>query len=188
MIKTYLQGAEKVKAIIAQMISRGENIKPLQREINAIMHNEVDENFQAGGRDPSWPESKRATKQGGQTLIDSGQLVGSIQEFISGNTSGVSTNKAYAAIHNFGGPITRHPFSMRIKLRTDAKGNLLRQGTEGFKANLAIFAKFSHKRTATRTYTSNGWTINMPQREFMKVSPAGIGKIEAAAAAFLIPA
>lgn len=185
MIKTELQGVENARRIIAAMIAHGRNIEPLQREIAAIMHDEVEENFHAGGRDPKWKVSKRVQKTGGQTLIDSAQLVNSIQEFVSGNSAGVQTNKEYAAIHNFGGPITRKPHSGTVRLRTDAKGNLLRQGATGLKANLAVFAKSSHKRAVSKSFTSNGSTWNMPQREFAKVSPAGIGRIEQAAAAFI---
>jgi len=184
-IKISLQGLENARRIIGEMIARGRNIHPLQLDIAGIMHDEVEENFAAGGRDPEWPESERVKKHGGQTLIESAQLVNSIQEFVAGNASGVFTNKIYAAIHNFGGPITRKPFESSVRLRTDAKGNLLRQGTEGLKANLAVFAKSSHKRAAERKYSSAGYTINMPKREFMKVSGGGIGRIETAAAAFI---
>lgn len=38
--------------------------------------------------------------------------------------------RAYAAIHQFGGVIDRTPYSTRVRLRTDAKGELVRQGTE----------------------------------------------------------
>jgi phage gpG-like protein len=182
--KIELQGVENARRIIGEMIASGRNIKPLQVEINGILHDEVEENFQAGGRDPKWPESQRVKKHGGQTLIDSAQLVNSIQEFVSNNSSGLQTNKEHAAIHNFGGEIKRQPYSGSVRLRTDAKGNLLRQGS-GLKANLAVFARSSHKRATERSYTSSGYTIRMPQREFMKISPAGVGKIETAATAFL---
>jgi len=185
MIKADLQGVEELKRQLGELRSRGSNLRPLLGQIAEIMHAEVDENFTAGGRDPQWPQSKRAKEQGGQTLIDKGQLLGSIQAFVTASSAGVATNKKYAAIHNFGGPITRKPHTGSVRLRTDSKGNLLRQGTEGLKANLAIFAKSSHKRAVTKSFSSDGYTWNMPQREFMKVSPGGIGKIESAAAAFI---
>jgi phage gpG-like protein len=188
MIKATLQGVEQLQRQLAALRQRGDNLKPLQREIAGIMHDEVELNFQSGGRDPKWKVSKRAEKKGGQTLIDSTQLRNSIQEFIMANSAGVATNKEYAAIHNFGGDIVRHPFSMPVRLRTtNAKGNLLRQGKEGLLANLAVFARKGHKRAVTRWYTSSGYTIHMEQREFMKVSAGGIGQIEAAAAAFITP-
>ena len=184
-IKVALLGVETARRIIAEMIARGRNPRPLQVEIAGIMHDEVELNFQAGGRDPQWKESERAKKYGGQTLIDTTQLRNSIQEFVSGNASGVFTNKVYAAIHNFGGPITRQPRTGTVRLRTDARGNLLRQGSEGLKANLAVFARSSHKRAVDRPFSSAGYTIQMPQREFMKISADGIGRIESAAAAFV---
>ena len=183
-----LQGVETLKRRIGDMISRGENPRPLFVEISEIMHAEVDENFAAGGRDPKWKMSKRAQKEGGQTLIDHGMdggLLGSIQTFVTATSAGVATNKKYAAIHNFGGDIQRKPYSATTRLRTDAKGNLLRQGTEGLKANLAVFAKASHKRTRDYFRFSMGYTIHMPQREFMKVGGVGIAKIEDAAAKFI---
>jgi phage gpG-like protein len=185
--KIQLQGVDNAKRIIREMIAKGRNIHPLQIQISGIMHDEVVGNFQAGGRDPEWPESQRVKKHGGHTLIDTAQLVSSIQEFVTSNSAGVGTNKDYAAIHNFGGEIKRQPFSGTVRLRTDAKGNLLRQGTEGLKANLAVFAKASHKRAVAREFSSAGYTWKMPQREFMKISDGGIGKIEVAAAAFLTP-
>lgn len=184
-IKISLQGVENSRRIIREMIARGRNIRPLQWEIAGIMDDEVEENFQAGGRNPQWPESQRVKKHGGQTLIDSAQLRDSIQPFITSNAAGVATNKDYAAIHNFGGPIQRQPHTGNVRLRTDARGNLLRQGSEGLKANLAVFARSSHKRAVDRSFSSAGYTIQMPPREYMKVSPGGIGAIEAAAGAFL---
>ena len=184
LIKIALQGVESTRSIIREMIARGRNLRPLQWEIAGIIRDEVEQNFQAGGRDPQWPASKRVQEKGGQTLIDKGNLEKSIRTFVERNAAGVGTNLAYAAIHNFGGVIQRYPFSMPVRLRTDAKGNLLRQSQYN---SLAVFARSSHKRAATRWYTSNGYKISMPQREFMKVSPAGIGEIEAAAAAFILP-
>ena len=185
MIKVSFQGVEEFKRLVAEYRRRGSNLKPLLVDISEIIHSEVDENFQAGGRDPRWKESERARKHGGQTLIDKGQLLSSIERFVMANSAGVDTNKKYAAIHNFGGPITRKPHSGTVRLRTDSKGNLLRQGTEGLKANLAVFAKAKHKLAVSKSFSSAGYTWNMPQREFMKVSPAGINKIEIAAAGFL---
>jgi phage gpG-like protein len=162
-IKTQLQGVDELRRHLAALRIRG-NLKPLLADISEIIHSEVDENFQAGGRDPRWKESKRARKRGGQTLIDKGQLLGSIQTFVTSVSAGVATNKVYAAIHNFGGPITRKPHKKSLQTG--------QTGQTGLKANLASFS-------------SAGSTWNMPQREFMKVSPAGISKIEQAAAKFV---
>jgi len=182
--KVHLQGLEAAKARIREMISRGKHPEPLFRDVAGIMDREVEDNFAAGGRDPQWPESKRVKKHGGQTLIDSAQLVNSIQDFVTDTSAGVATNKEYAAIHNDGGEIKRGPSYITTRLRTDARGNLLRQGTEGTLGNLAVFAKASHKRVRTRFRFNSGYSITMPQREFMKVSPAGVTDIEDAAQLF----
>ncbi|MBT0665757.1 phage virion morphogenesis protein [Geobacter pelophilus] len=183
--KVELQGTAALRQRLHTMITRGADPQPLLRQIAGIMDDEVQQNFEAGGRDPKWPESKRVKKSGGQTLIKSAQLVNSIQQFVTANAAGLSTNKEYAAIHNFGGEIKRGPHYSTVRLRTDARGNLLRQSTEGLKANLAVFAKASHKRTVTRFRFNNGYTINMPQREYFKISPTGLENIKWAAVQFV---
>lgn len=192
--KVELKGTEGLKRQIGAMIARGEHLEPLFRQISEIMHAEVMENFAQHGRDPKWQElapstKKRYAKKGYalEPTLDrrSAGLVSSIQTFVTDTSAGVDTNKKYAAIHNFGGDIVRKPHSRTVRLRTDAKGNLLRQGAEGLKANLAVFAKSGHKRTRDYFRFSMGYTIRMPRREFMKVSPAGLGDIEAAAARFI---
>lgn len=182
--KVELQGAAQARKKLALMISRSQNPEPLLRQIAGIMDDEVEQNFAVGGR-PAWPKSQRVKKHGGQTLIDSAQLVNSIQQFVTARSAGVATNKEYGAIHNFGGEIKRKPYYSEVRLRTDARGNLLRQGTEGLKANLAVFARKRHKRAVTRFRFSQGYTIRMPQREYMVVSPAGVTNIEKAALNFV---
>lgn len=181
-IKIEIQGLDQVKRQIETISSRVKNLRPLLVDISEIIHAEVEDNFQAGGRDPKWKPSQRVKKHGGQTLINKAGLLSSIQTFVTDTTAGVATNKKYAAIHNFGGEIKRHPFSMSVRLRQNAKGSLLRQQTN---KNLAVFAKSSHKRATVRRYTSSGWTVQMPQREFMKITPSGIEKIELAVTRFI---
>lgn len=192
MITIKLHFVEELQRQLAEYRRRGNDLKPLERQISAIMHAEVARNFAEHGRDPHWPglaesTKKRYAKKGyiSEPTLDrrAAGLFHSIHEFVTG--AGVSTNKEYAAIHNFGGAIVRHPFSSSVRLRTDAKGNLLRQGAKGLRENLAVFAKSGHKRAVSKRYTSSGWTINMPQREFMKISAEGMSEIEAAAADFL---
>lgn len=188
--KVELQGVANLKRRIAAMIERGRNVRPLMAEISEILYDEVMENFAAQGR-PKWQGLAASTKkryaQKGYSLeptLDrrAGGLASSIQTFATASAAGVGTNKTYAAIHNFGGEIKRWPFSSSVRLRTDGKGGLLRQGGSG---NLAVFAKRGHKRAVERRFTSAGWTIRMPQREFMKTSPEGLSQIEAAAARFI---
>lgn len=188
--KIDLQGLDELKRKIGAMITRGNNTTPLMREISGIMYDEVDQNFAAQGR-PKWqdlaPSTKKRYAKKGYILEptlnrSSAGLFHSIQEFVTAKSAAVGTNKAHAAIHQFGGIIVRHPFSSTVRLRTDAKGNLLRQ--PGSK-NLAVFAKASHKRAETKNFSSQGWRIKMPARPFLSVSDEGIAKIEQASARFI---
>jgi phage virion morphogenesis protein len=76
------------------------------RQISEIMRDAVEENFEQEGR-PKWKPSKRAQKQGGKTLQDTGSLASSISMKFTRNTAVVGTNKKYAAIHQFGGKAGR---------------------------------------------------------------------------------
>ena len=60
-----------------------------------------------------------------------------------------------------------------MRLRTDAKGVLLRQGDEGKLAKLAVFARASHKRAVERSYQGKDYTINIPARPVLPVDAAG---------------
>jgi phage virion morphogenesis protein len=189
-----ISGLDDAQARINLMITRSENIKPLLRQISENMFAAVMRTFREQGRPDKWQDLAKSTKKQyakkGFILEPtlnrrSAGLLSSIQKFVSDTSAGVSTNKKYAAIHNFGGPITRHPFSMSVRLRTDAKGNLLRQGAEGNLSRLAVFAKASHKRAVEKKYTSSGFTINMPKREFMKLLPEDLATINQAAMDYL---
>lgn len=63
--------------------------------------------------------------------------------------SAIGSNVKYAGIHEFGGTIKRVLLAGSVRLRTDKRGNLLRQGKNG---KLAIFAKDRHKLTTTVAY------------------------------------
>ena len=74
-------------------------------------------------------------------------------------TTALGTNVVYAAIHEFGGTITRTTKPGKVRLRTDAGGNLLKRG------NLATFARASHKRAREVGYAGGKTlTITMPAR------------------------
>lgn len=194
-IKIELQGVEELKRRIGAMIAAGENVRPLLEEIAEIMYAEVAANFAAHGRNPHWPDlspstKKRYAKKGYslEPTLDrsSAGLFPSIQTFVTAGSAGLSTNKPYAAIHNAGGDINMPSRSGTARLRTDAKGNLLRQGADGLEANLAVFARGSHKRAKEVPFTMAGYTIHIPQREYFKVGPEGLPKIESAAARFIM--
>lgn len=74
--------------------------------------------------------------------------------------SSIGTNLKYMGIHEFGGTIKFKPRSGSLRLRTNAKGELLRQSA----GRRAIFAKGAHKRATTRTFTTKGHEVEYPER------------------------
>jgi len=94
---------------MARLRERAIKKRPLMREIGGIMHDEVEENFDAQGR-PAWKDLKDTTKAKraaigkwpGKILQVSGQLVNSIQVTTTENSAIVGTNKIYGPTHEFG--------------------------------------------------------------------------------------
>jgi phage gpG-like protein len=63
-------------------------------------------------------------------------------------TSSIGTNVKYAALHEFGGTVKRVLKAGSVRLRTDKKGNLLRQ----VNGKLAVFAKNTHKLAVEKQF------------------------------------
>jgi len=94
----------KVQTLLKDLQGRLKDMSPVMKKVAGIMHDAVEENFEKEGR-PKWKPSIRALKQGGKTLQDTGQLASSISSRYDRNSAQVGTNKAYAAVHQFGGGI-----------------------------------------------------------------------------------
>ena len=76
--------------------------------------------------------------------------------------SAIGSNVRYALIHEVGGVIRRTVKPGAVKLRTDAKGQLLRHGANG---RLAYFAGRAHKRFKTVQYAGGKtYEIHIPAR------------------------
>lgn len=146
----------------------------LMRNVAASMLAAVEENFAQQGR-PRWQALKPRTiaqrrKSGhwpGKILQRTGRLKNSMSQRWTAERAVVGTNVLYAAIHNQGGTISRKPRSQTVRLRTDAKGRLLRQAGH---PNLAVFARKRHQRAAERQASIGAHSIDMPQREFMRLT------------------
>ena len=82
----------------------------------------------------------------------------------------VGTSAPYGAAHQFGGTFQRTQKPGKVRLRTDAKGNLLRQGDEGSASRLAIFASRRHKRFTEREFAGKDYTVTLPARPWLGVS------------------
>ncbi|MDH0494255.1 phage virion morphogenesis protein [Comamonas aquatica] len=79
----------------------------------------------------------------------------------------VGSNLRYAAAHQFGAAIERAAYSIKTRLRTDSKGQLLRQKDH---KNLAVFAKDRHQRARESWHEVAAHTIHIPARPFLGVS------------------
>lgn len=120
---------------------------------------------------PEWSKEYEDTRHENHRMLqDSGRLLDSITHRVSGDVVAVGTNVKYAAVHQFGGRMKRKERKVTVRLRTNARGELLRQGAQGPLANLAVFAKARHKRVRAMEATVPEHEVNMPARPFLGVS------------------
>jgi len=96
-----LQGA------LARLAERGEQRLGLMEQIGAALLLSTQMRFEAerGPDGNPWPPSIRALAEGGKTLRDDGQLVGSLTYSATNEGVEIGTNVIYAAIHQQGGTI-----------------------------------------------------------------------------------
>lgn len=106
---------KELQLYLHKLVLKTENIRPLMKNISGIMLDSVEENFEAEGK-PKWVGLKPSTikqrsKKGyypGRILQMRGELAASVSSFYDNNSAVVGTNKAYAAIHQFGGNAGRN--------------------------------------------------------------------------------
>lgn len=150
--------------------------RPLMRAFAGTLAAETEKNFAAQGR-PAWlglaPRTLKRRGAGARMLQDSGQLAGSISSTYGSDFARIGTNKPYGAIQHFGGTVSKSAYSSWARLRQDGKGQLLRQGAEGRKARLAVFAKAGHRRVKTVRYTVGAHTITIPARPYLPADRDG---------------
>lgn len=164
---------------IADAIAKLQDARPLFRDIAAALEQETRDNFDAQGR-PRWAPLSKATiaarskGKGSSSVLrilqDSRMLLDSLSSDSGPDFAVVGVNRPYAAIHQFGGTIDRAAHSTKVRLRTDAKGNLVRQGTEGREKNLAVFARQGdnpHKRFRETWATVDAYQITIPARPYL---------------------
>lgn len=158
------------------MLDRASSPAPVLKAIGDLMVASADRNFEAEGR-PAWTPLRAATvrrkaKAGhSKILMWSGSLARSLTFQVKGKAVVLGTNVPYGRIHQEGGVIHRAGREGSIRLRTDAKGRLLRQGKEGRASRLAVFASSAHKRAVERTFTHGPYDIRIPARPFLVFQP-----------------
>lgn len=99
-VKTTNNSSKKLKIIIQRM----KKLKPILRVIAEDMRNDVRSNFdnQRSFMGIKWKKSKRAIKDGGKTLMDTGRLYNSFAVKATNNYARVGTNVKYARVMNEG--------------------------------------------------------------------------------------
>lgn len=103
MIEIELTSTESVVEVLRKLNNRIKHRKRLMRAIAGTMESAVLQNFDAGGR-PPWQGLKHRE---GTPLVDTENLMGSIESSHDNDNAIVGTNVAYAAIHRFGGKAGR---------------------------------------------------------------------------------
>lgn len=181
------------------------NLRPLYRILAGVLEAETESNFAAEGR-PAWAplaestrESRLKRNRGGSVLKilqDRGILAASVSSEFGADFALIGAGgaaSAYAALHQFGGTVTRQPYSTRVRLRTDRGGELLRQQAKGKGKNLAVFAKESggkaHKQFRETWHEVKGFTVTLPARPYLPFSgPADSPVLQPSAEASILAA
>ena len=102
---------KEVNRKLLDLAMRGENLRPLMKNIAGIFASATEENFKNEGRPDKWTELSEATKKQrtkqkkwpGQILQVSGQLASSISTQYDDESAVIGSNLDYAAIHQLGG-------------------------------------------------------------------------------------
>ncbi|MBE2244183.1 MAG: phage virion morphogenesis protein [Burkholderiaceae bacterium] len=179
MLKIEVDPGGKAAAQLHGVAQQLQDARPLFRSIAGMLEAQTEANFAAQGR-PSWVPLAASTRaerlkrnRGGSVLKilqDRGILASSVsssygEDFAQVGAGGAA--KDYAAIHQFGGTIERAAHSVKTRLRTDAKGNLVRQ--EAHK-NLAVFARDGHKRARESWHEVEAYQVQIPARPYLPFS------------------
>lgn len=171
---------QDVQRALVTLAGKAADLSPAMRAIARALRNITEDAFakQASPFGPAWQALAKSTLKarkgggaGARILQDSGQLASSITATSDGNSATLTAGKKYAAIHQFGGTIQRPAYSIKVRHRTDRKGNLLR--TKGFNGLGLIFAKDSHKNALTRWFEVKGSSVTIPARPFLPIDRAG---------------
>ena len=102
---------KEVLTRLQELASRGENLRPLMKNIAGIMATATEDNFKDEGRPDKWVDLSETTKKQrqkigkypGQILQVSGQLASSVSTAYDNNSAVIGSNLAYAAIQQLGG-------------------------------------------------------------------------------------
>lgn len=171
LVEHQVDGQQLLGAALTRMHKLGESPRPIWEAIGQYGETSTRLRFkrQAGPDGQRWKPSQRVLKHGGSTLQRTARLLRSITHRATNSGAEWGSNVIYARIHQLGGKIERHAFSSTLRLRTGKGGALLRQKDH---ANLAVFAKKSHKNAVAKRFTVGAHGITMPARPYLGVNDA----------------
>lgn len=96
---------------LLELAKRGENLRPLMKNIAGIFASSTEENFKEEGRPEKWTDLADITKEKrrkknkwpGQILQVEGKLAASVNTQYDNDSAVIGSNLPYAAIHQLGG-------------------------------------------------------------------------------------
>jgi phage virion morphogenesis protein len=106
---TYELDSHELDQALDALEAMAANSQPLLLEVGEIVLSQAQDSFenQAAPGGTPWIPSQRVLDEGGQTLVDSGQLLASLGMEVLPDAVMVGSNKVYAAIHQGGGKAGR---------------------------------------------------------------------------------
>ena len=114
---------KEVNRKLLDLAMRGENLRPLMKNIAGIFAYSTEENFKEEGR-PKWQDLAESTKKQrkkkgtypGLILQVTGQLASSVNTYYDDDSAVIGSNLDYAAIHQLGGLalLTKHQTILKL--------------------------------------------------------------------------
>ena len=135
---------KEVNQKLLELAERGENLRPLMKNIAGIFASSTEDNFKSEGRPEKWldladvtkEQRKKKRKYPGQILQVEGKLVASVNTQYDDDSAVIGSNLDYAAIHQLGGQAGKNkkveiPARPYLKL-TDDDFNEILDATEHY--------------------------------------------------------
>lgn len=137
---------QEITSKLLDLAKKGENLRPLMKNIAGIFASSTEENFKEQGRPNKWTnlsevtikQRKKINKWPGQILQVEGQLASSINTFYDDNSAIIGSNKDYARIHQVGGQAGKNkkvsiPPRPYLQLTDEDMAEILSETQEFFK-------------------------------------------------------
>ena len=155
---------ESLRSALRRLTARVDDLKPVMDEIGSSLVASTIDRFERE-TDPDgkpWKPSRRAQREGGQTLTDKGRLRASITHRADRDGVDVGTNVVYAAIHQFGGTVKRQARRQTLAFNKKGGGFASRKSTRRRRAGFVAIA-FAE---------IGAHEVDMPARPFLGVNEA----------------